>query len=1117
MNSKIKTDREDTLFNKKIDPTYLASFFGYLKKYIGIEFLYYFFLENLKYGLHLIFPFILYWFFSALDSFDSENIIYYGFITIIYSIFLICFDFFLSWKRRIFSFKIKSFSDQVFFSKLMEKTPEYLRSKKIVPIQYFESYSSQFTNICYLPDFLAGILAILVASVLFAKYLGETATITIFLTSFLYILFSVFLVKKIGSIYYSLVKSDKERIGVIQSILENFKSFKIGKYQIKCQKLIDKIRNSQIVLLKKRASYQVLNNTISRLISTVLITVLVLLIEQDKDAFIVKNIFIVLIAINVLLGFMEESLSSYRVLYNTYIVHKRVKLLFDFEKNNDEKSKSSSIKKTNNKSNFDLIESGSKINIKSNDLKQISEVIDKLIYKKQFIDSCISINIPERIGYLGKDPFINNDSIRNNIILDKPFDNEKYLKILDSLDLLEDIKRFENSDLKPTGEYGHNLSGGQKIRIALARTAYQEYDVYVFRDIFVNLNREVATKICQKFLHGVLKNNIVFSSTTNEQYGQYFSYNYHAESSILVENAEFSNSAYDLRSQDSQAIILPKEVKTNPNESEKKTLVENISILRILNQTVEFFSSKIVAAIAIFSGVEIYLGYRLNITINSWKNNLENDFQYSQVYSICFCLIVLTISKFYVIFYSGLNKTIGLHKSGFSSLVYSQYMKFKESKTGHFLNTLGKDFNQVEMQAPASFSVFVFAVLSVVSGNIFLAFINPIMAIFLLPILVMSYVIYRKQSDHLVHLSRKMYASRQYASSFISECNQSFYDFKVLDIKKWAQNTFKKTLILRESSSLQYSLSVVYTNFLTDFILNLIFIFGIISACLCVRFNLFNDYSSYLTLSIFFIFTFKSEFRSLLGKVRGVENSIIALERYKDLLQPTISRQADRLDRIQLRRRNSKIIFDQVEFSFKGNQVFQSVNLTLVSGDHVILSGRTGSGKSTLLDLISGIYQPDKGKILYLSSEYETRKLPFYYVPQNLWSIDMKISDFLESKDINDTGYEGILIKYKAVIDLSPDRKITELDQNERQILEILRMSSFNPSIILMDETLASCCETLAYEILQKLIFKNSNTIILYASHRLYKNPINKLFNKNIKIDNYNTIVSNNSVPIKKI
>jgi putative ATP-binding cassette transporter len=73
------------------------------------------------------------------------------------------------------------------------------------------------------------------------------------------------------------------------------------------------------------------------------------------------------------------------------------------------------------------------------------------------------------------------------------------------------------------------------------------------------------------------------------------------------------------------------------------------------------------------------------------------------------------------------------------------------------------------------------------------------------------------------------------------------------------------------------------------------------------------------------------------------------------------SKPAEGFDKVELR----DVVFRRIEES--SDAIFQvgPLNFTLQSGDMVFITGGNGSGKSTFLKLLSGLYEPDSGDVIF--------------------------------------------------------------------------------------------------------------------------------------------------------
>ena len=81
------------------------------------------------------------------------------------------------------------------------------------------------------------------------------------------------------------------------------------------------------------------------------------------------------------------------------------------------------------------------------------------------------------IAYVPQIPWVFSGTLRENILFGCQFDFDKYTRTIRACALEEDIERFPDKDQVIVGERGDTLSGGQQVRISLARAVYADCDI----------------------------------------------------------------------------------------------------------------------------------------------------------------------------------------------------------------------------------------------------------------------------------------------------------------------------------------------------------------------------------------------------------------------------------------------------------------------------------------------------------------------------------------------------------------------------------------------------------------------------------------------------------------
>ena len=127
-------------------------------------------------------------------------------------------------------------------------------------------------------------------------------------------------------------------------------------------------------------------------------------------------------------------------------------------------------------------------------------------YGEREISTMSEKEIASVFGYLGHESELFSDTIKNNILCGEDKDVTEYLK---DVSIYDEVMAMEDGPDTPIGNAGVRLSGGQRERIALARTIAHPHPVLILDDPFSALDRTTEDEIFS-FLKTYSKDRIIF-------------------------------------------------------------------------------------------------------------------------------------------------------------------------------------------------------------------------------------------------------------------------------------------------------------------------------------------------------------------------------------------------------------------------------------------------------------------------------------------------------------------------------------------------------------------------------------------------------------------------------
>ena len=188
--------------------------------------------------------------------------------------------------------------------------------------------------------------------------------------------------------------------------------------------------------------------------------------------------------------------------------------------------------------------------------------------------------------------------------------------------------------------------------------------------------------------------------------------------------------------------------------------------------------------------------------------------------------------------------------------------------------------------------------------------------------------------------------------------------------------------------------------------------------------------------------------------------------------------------------------------TFGGVTALNGVHFQLKKGEIHALMGENGAGKSTFIKVITGVHQPNSGKMLLNGKEVtfksteDSAKMGIAAIYQHVTAFpDLSVTEniFMGQEIKNKLGFynwPAMRKKAKELIEplskeIDVNKPMSSLSVAQQQLVEIAKALSRNAQILIMDEPTASLssneCEQL-YQIAERL--RDNGVSIIFITHK---------------------------------
>ncbi|MBR1560965.1 MAG: NHLP family bacteriocin export ABC transporter peptidase/permease/ATPase subunit [Clostridia bacterium] len=253
-----------------------------------------------------------------------------------------------------------------------------------------------------------------------------------------------------------------------------------------------------------------------------------------------------------------------------------------------------------------------------------------------------------------------------------------------------------------------------------------------------------------------------------------------------------------------------------------------------------------------------------------------------------------------------------------------------------------------------------------------------------------------------------------------------------------------------------------------------------------------------------FLSSFLSPAETLISAGQTIQEMRVQMERVEDVMQyPTdpFVKDAPIAADVDYSKLKGRVELKNVTFGYSrlSKPVVEDFSMSIKPGGRVAIVGASGCGKSTLSKLISGLYVPWSGEILFDGKPIQDIPRPVFtgsmaVVDQDIILFEDTISNNIRMWDDTIADFEVILAARDAQIhdDILQrpggyQGRLTEngkdLSGGQRQRLEIARVLAQDPSVIILDEATSALDAKTEYDVVRAIQDRGITCIVI--AHRL--------------------------------
>ncbi|KAF2725176.1 P-loop containing nucleoside triphosphate hydrolase protein [Polychaeton citri CBS 116435] len=688
------------------------------------------------------------------------------------------------------------------------------------------------------------------------------------------------------------------------------------------------------------------------------------------------------------------------------------------------------------------------------------------------------------LAYCAQEPWLENKTIRQNIIGPLPFDDQWYEAVSWSCGLNVDLDQMDHGDQTQVGSRGLALSGGQKHRIALARAIYSRANTILLDDVFSGSDAKLVTEVSSRLLgpDGLLRTSktTVILATHNPIIMRL------ADAVIVFQEGMISEAGTltDLRKQDGyfSKIAMPPFEKTKlPNVQTTDLVHRTTNNLPQAEHTVQqpaidvdarrrngdfsvyryYLTASGLFAVSLhvtFMVIWIFCTEFPTVWIKWWsetneKHANQNVGMYIAVYAMLG--VVATVGACLAA-WSGIVTIISNSASHMHSDLLQATLKFSQ------------DLELIDMDLPTTMINYSSTAISCLTKVIIIAVFSKYLSI---AVPFMAVILYFLQRFYL-QTSRQLRLLGIEAKAPLYACfTESMTGSVTIRAFNWGSYYQHQTYkLIDESQRSEYMLSCV--QYCLGFVLEILTT-AIAVALIAITIILKDRFSAgSVGVSLVLVVGFSETLNRLIKTWTKLESSIGAVARVKRFLDQTESEDSGLLSLEPPLRwpTAGAITIRRLSAAYRqgATEVLENVSMAVEPGQHIAICGSSGSGKSSFILSLLRLIGIKDGEILIdgvdiseMACEHLRRSINV--IPQEPFllpgSLRLNIDPYADTSDdkiIKALERVGLWSQCKDQGGLDMELDPTAWSTGQRQVICFARAMVRNCMILVLDEAMSS-------------------------------------------------------------